>query len=815
MKKILLILTVALLVVITPFSIAIASDIADAVFFGTVRASNNSTVAQNVSANLSINSAAWIANGTLNTGANNTAIRNSTGADTGFMPGYNDNPWIAYFNTVPNNGSIDFTLYTGVTGGKIRYFPGSGGMAVSDDASLEPGDNFTVSLSGFVDTSAGANKKLVDKPAAFRVFVSPDVSGNITALTNTVGAPDNETDGTISGPDVVWSGGKQRTGQRFNSFAGLITEAKFYLRTENGNPTGTGYGRVRNAVTDAIIGVLGSVDISTINAIAWFTFPDDVEVVTPTDIRVSFEWDGGDAGNNIGSGFRTADTIAGFRTTFDDPTWTDSATDDRNIDIDFIPFTSFVAVSAIGLSTQEQTVKASLEPVLDFVSANGDFAEAASSNDLHFNTGGVDEPFSISTWVNMEDISSSTLVAKNDAASEFEYSLSFISTDHLLFRLQTTAGDRLSMFGDRIFTNLEGQWINIIATYDGSESNTGMTLYLNGLAMTANASSLGSYTGMPLSAAKTTIGAFSGGGSQNIDGKMAETRFYDVELSDAEALSLFNGTAPKETDLAAYWQINDNIDTLADRSGNGITLTNNGADWVDPGLLKIYIDDSLYNLAEGVAVPSNSENWTFVRNNSMIYMETANITIDGVLQGSWEWEYGATFTDDSGNGNTATPTFRITSSDADVSASLITFKPISIAKVTDNTSITWPVIMEDPPDEPSTAYSENITPGIFFAPFVHTIAEFGASNWSGATTDMLEQLFWYTFAFIIIIGVSVSVYFFFAANAKEALFVKIFATAAIMIFFALPGINIYGLYVPLYYVFFATGILMLKKDFGW
>jgi hypothetical protein len=47
--------------------------------------------------------------------------------------------------------------------------------------------------------------------------------------------------------------------------------------------------------------------------------------------------------------------------------------------------------------------------------------------------------------------------------------------------------------------------------------------------------------------------------------------------------------------------------------------------------------------------------------------------VGGVLRGSWEWQYAATFTDLSGNSNDATPSFRTTTTDADVSVSVISY----------------------------------------------------------------------------------------------------------------------------------------------
>ncbi len=356
---------------------------------------------------------------------------NSTGLDTDIQEGATSREFMVagprlgiFIPSILGYQSRIYNYRLGDSTGQSNFpvMVGSGGsITVDDDASLELGNNFTIEVSGFIDTTAGAEKRLVGKPAAFRIFVSPDVSGNITAEIVDVGAPDNETDGVIVGVDIVWSGANQRAGQRFNNFAGLITEVKFYLRTENGNPTGTGYGRVRNADTDAIIGVLGSVDIATINGIAWFTFPDDVEVLDPTDIRVSFEWDdGGDGGNNIGSGINTANTIAGFRTRFDDPNWTDTAANDRNKDIDFIPYTDFITVSAAGVSTEEHTVAVSHNTTMLSISIDGSVED------------------SVATGVAVSDNNKDWVVAENDSLLSMNYlKFSIDGTQQLWFEPNT------------------------------------------------------------------------------------------------------------------------------------------------------------------------------------------------------------------------------------------------------------------------------------------------------------------------------------------------------------------------------------------
>lgn len=56
---------------------------------------------------------------------------------------------------------------------------GTGNIMVSDDSSMELGDNFTIEIDGYIDTSSGSDKNLVHKMVAFRADVSD--TGSITA----------------------------------------------------------------------------------------------------------------------------------------------------------------------------------------------------------------------------------------------------------------------------------------------------------------------------------------------------------------------------------------------------------------------------------------------------------------------------------------------------------------------------------------------------------------------------------------------------------------------------------------------------------
>lgn len=76
-------------------------------------------------------------------------------------------------------GSANLTTYPIVIGHSTNI--NRSDIVSGDAANLEFGDNFTVSASGWFNTDNGTNKSIAYKPGAFDLFVSPTVSGNITA----------------------------------------------------------------------------------------------------------------------------------------------------------------------------------------------------------------------------------------------------------------------------------------------------------------------------------------------------------------------------------------------------------------------------------------------------------------------------------------------------------------------------------------------------------------------------------------------------------------------------------------------------------
>ena len=79
-------------------------------------------------------------------------------------------------------------------------------------------------------------------------------------------------------------------------------------------------------------------------------------------------------------------------------------------------------------------------------------------------------------------------------------------------------------------------------------------------------------------------------------------------------------------------------------------------------------------------VPDYGGPWHFVQEGSMPYMESLTIQRSGVNHQVIRWLYSDNFTDLSGNGHWATPTFRTASSHPLVSGNLSAFSPMSEAQ---------------------------------------------------------------------------------------------------------------------------------------
>jgi len=297
------------------------SDITNAQYKGQILLANTSTATTNNAVPFTLSTANMITAGMLNATATDAAVR-SGATDVAFMPGWGANPWMVFVPSLGANGSQYDTLYSkGVTGGYTRYFPAAAGMTSVDSATLELGNNFQLEDKGFINTTAGADKYLRRKSSAFGVKVSGASEVTACIWPDIYQTATNGIDALCSDVNPPY---KQRVGQRIEDFVGTIESVQVKLQKVL-TPTGTGYLRVRKVSDDSVIGTLGTVDVSTLGGFAFVTFNATPVVVTPEqDIRISFEYAGGDSTNFVQIAKQTSEVSVGQYTTYAAAAWADS-----------------------------------------------------------------------------------------------------------------------------------------------------------------------------------------------------------------------------------------------------------------------------------------------------------------------------------------------------------------------------------------------------------------------------------------------------------------------------------------------------------
>jgi len=170
---------------------------------------------------------------------------------------------------------------------------------------------------------------------------------------------------------------------------------------------------------------------------------------------------------------------------------------------------------------------------------SSDYVGITDTSDLSFGNGSSDNPFSVSAWVNMDDATIFHIVNK-DSSGAREYFFSTMDSDRLLLLIfDNLSGDAVLGRTGSIITSYEGQWIHVAAVYDGSSTQNGLNVYLNGVNDNVGTYTWGSYIAMSNGSAEIRIGR--DGGSGYADGNISDVRVYDRALSADEVLELYQG----------------------------------------------------------------------------------------------------------------------------------------------------------------------------------------------------------------------------------------------------------------------------------
>lgn len=205
------------------------------------------------------------------------------------------------------------------------------------------------------------------------------------------------------------------------------------------------------------------------------------------------------------------------------------------------------------------------------------------------------------------------------------------------------------------------------------------------------------------------------------------------------------------------------------------------------------------------SVTGNDKDW-IIGSDATPYIEYYSHTVSGDLMSYIEWEYDNIFHDQSDNGiheNDATPTFRTTSSDADVTAEATSLNLISEAKAPPFVlGETTPWLTDVPPI--TGDFTTVVTPTYPGAEAIQALADASGTP---------SQLPFTILAAFIILAISLAYSSFLRRGGSGSLLVKSFLIAGCMgIAIATKTMDFWML---LFFVFFAVALAMASQQRSW
>lgn len=647
------ILTASWLVMMVCVMPAAASTTTGALYSGDIVVKNTSFASAYNTVPITLSTQTLIDGNYIESDCLNTAITDGSGADVPYMPatGSSSTTWMVFVDNIEQNASNLYKLYTGGSdmNGEICYFPDTAGMTVNDSASLEPGNDFTTEITGFFDTSSGASKYPVGKTGAEEIYNS-----NTSELTVKL-YPASGYSGYSSSSD------------------GYVYNAAAPYSTAQSAATGT----VSAGATTAIIGQ-NAVSASQTQTTGGNIFT----MYNGSNVRV--------AEKSASSFTGTIYSVVYMISRSGSPTGTISL-NIRNASTDAVIGT-LGTMSAASLTTNQTAYTFNTAPVTvssTAIRVSIEFSGGDASNYIHvgyYASGG-------SSWGIMSSYTSSwndsTYGSADLVFNPIAYYTTLPTINRSFFYFDTSSipaaavitSASLGLYGqgDSSTTDFNLTVINGQATYphdplaagDFAISNYNTT---SGGSLTTSGFSVAGYNTINLNS--TGYGFITKGGTT----KLAVVSDRDIAATaptGAEYVTVYTqeqGTTYRPVLTISYYVAL--VATGVTSAEHTVKVDTVGGNFV------LYIDGVSKASTPAFSIINNANNWVFFQNGAMPYVVSAKLSVGGVLKGSWAWQNALTFTDLSGNGNTATPTFRTTTTDADVTATLNSLSPNTLSELT-------------------------------------------------------------------------------------------------------------------------------------
>ena len=193
-----------------------------------------------------------------------------------------------------------------------------------------------------------------------------------------------------------------------------------------------------------------------------------------------------------------------------------------------------------------------------------DSVNMGNVSELDFNHNNA---FTLSAWVKRDTTGTGVIIDKMETSGNLTgYQLAFVSDKiRILHRRQNQTFNRIQRSTNATFTSTT-EWYHIVSTYDGSRTNAGLKIYVNGseaASTGANSMNAGAWN----NSADFKVG-------RSTDGHIDEVSVYNSELSATDVATIYNSGIPGDvTSLnpVGWWRMGDND------SGTGITVTDQGS----------------------------------------------------------------------------------------------------------------------------------------------------------------------------------------------------------------------------------------------
>ncbi|MCX6743004.1 MAG: LamG domain-containing protein [Candidatus Parcubacteria bacterium] len=172
------------------------------------------------------------------------------------------------------------------------------------------------------------------------------------------------------------------------------------------------------------------------------------------------------------------------------------------------------------------------------------FVAVPDNDKLSFGNGSNDAAFSLSAWIKMNDATNFIIASKGTGSSDDEFKLFTDANDKINLQLidQSQTNTYLGRMYNTAITNYEGEWVNVIATYDGTKTSAGIKIYLNGLGIddTDSENNALSYAGMENLTGTFNLGNYA---ANYAKGQFDEFMVFNRALSPDEIQRMYESSS--------------------------------------------------------------------------------------------------------------------------------------------------------------------------------------------------------------------------------------------------------------------------------